>query len=157
MYEKFFNVKYVVSKQNNRLYATLLGNIFVGVRLYFKRHKTLIIMASDGSKYLLVFIKGVTLYSRIYQKFSRNVLFWSSATFGSRFVFTQYVVPTVHTTFLTQNWFKNNFSWFFDNSISYPSSHDTNSFDFSIWYILGSDVSHISFPSVSDRWRWSKI
>ena len=65
---------------------------------------------------------------------------WLLKSIGSNYIFTQDGAPS-HTSNLTQQWCKDNFSHFVNKNEWPPSSPDINPMDFSIWSILESKVS----------------
>ena len=153
--EKMFTVQSVVNSQNDRVYAARAEDLPEGSRVHLRRQKPAGVMvwaavASDGEKSPLIFIEeGAKVNSQVYLKMlEENVLPWLTETFGEQYIFTQDGAPA-HTSNVSQKWCKEHFQGFWDKNMWPPSSPDINPMDFSIWSILESDVSKISYSSVT--------
>jgi transposase len=124
--EKIFSLEAVTNTQNDRLYARDAGDLPEGSRNHFRRMKPAGVMvwaavASDGSKSPLVFIEeGINVSTRVYIiMLTEKVIPCIAESFGNRYVFTEDGASS-HTSNLTQQWWKDHFSGFWDKNMCFP-------------------------------------
>ena len=81
--------------------------------------------------------------------FEDKVLPWLNESFRERCIFTQDGAPA-HTSSDIQKWCNNQFAGFWDKNIWPSSGSDINPMDFAIWSILETEVSKVTYSSVTN-------
>ena len=167
--ERIFTVEVVSNSQNDRIYAHHASELAEGSRTVFRRQlpAAVLVWAAvgyDGSKSPFIFIdEGVMRWTVwfTWKCLEDKVLPWLNRCFWGTI--------HLHSRWRTGHHIKGHpkvcnehFVGFWDKNIWPPSSPDINPMDFAIWYILETEVSKVSYSSVSNLKQaltkaWSKL